>query len=106
MFAKFLDGVTIRSTLSGDPDLHEIVEMFVDEMPGRVDALARALRAGEQDNLRLLVHQLKGAAGSYGFGPVSRCAAEVEDSLRDGVAEDQIRRGVEDLMEMCRRARA
>jgi len=96
----------IYSALGGDEDLAEIVEMFVDEMPTRISALLGYLDNSDWEALRVTAHQLKGAAGSYGFTPISPCAATLEDSIREEASEERIQEAVEDLVAMCRRARA
>jgi histidine phosphotransfer protein HptB len=95
----------VYSRLAGDPDLSEIVDMFVEEMPGRVATLLEQLNAADWAGLRRTAHQLKGAAGSYGFDAISPCAGKVEAALRDGEPEQQIRAMVEELVELCNRTR-
>ena len=95
----------LYSSLGADPALGEIVDMFVDEMPGRVATLLDQLNAGDWEGLRRTAHQLKGAAGSYGFDEISPCAGEVEDAIREDLPEDQIRRMVDELAGICGRAR-
>jgi len=96
----------LYSRLGGDPDLGEIVTMFVDEMPDRVSTLKTQFDGNDLENLRRTAHQLKGAAGSYGFDPISPAAAKLENSLRDSEPIDQIRVAVEELIDMCSRVRA
>lgn len=94
------------STLGSDPDLREIVELFVEEMPDRVSNLFDRLRVCDWEGLRRAAHQLKGAAGSYGFEPITLSAARVEDAIRASRPEEEIRQAIEDLVDLCRRARA
>lgn len=96
----------LYSSLASDPDFRQLVELFVGEMPGRIDNLLRLLREREWPGLRRAVHQLKGAAGGYGFGPISQLAAHVEDMLRHHPSEDEIRQAVDSLVQLCRRASA
>lgn len=94
------------STLAEDPDLGEIVEMFVNEMPDRVENLLAQLESEDWDSLRRSAHQLKGAAGSYGFETISPSAANLEDAIRDGNTEEVVRRAVQSLVDLCQRATA
>ncbi|MBN1908328.1 MAG: Hpt domain-containing protein [Pirellulales bacterium] len=96
----------LYSDLGADPDLGELVEMFVDEMPDRVANIQKLLDASNWEELRRAAHQLKGAAGSYGFSPISPTAAVVEDAIRAEQPEEQIRQAVETLCDMCNRVRA
>ena len=100
------ENAPLYSYLASDPDLGEIVELFVDEIPNRIALLLEQLDADDWEGLRRTAHQLKGAAGSYGFTPVSPCAAELERRLREDNPEDLIHQAVDDLVAMCRRMRA
>ncbi len=99
-------GQTLFSTLAEDPDLAEIVEMFVDEMPDRVENILNCLQSEDWDGLRRASHQLKGAAGSYGFPTITPCAGVLESAVRQTLPEDEIRKAVDELVSMCRNVRA
>ncbi len=96
----------IYSTLRNDTTLSKLVELFVDEMPDRVQNITTLLKQANWEELRRAAHQIKGAAGSYGFDAISPTAGVVEDKILDGHSEDEIRQAVEDLCDMCRSARA
>jgi histidine phosphotransfer protein HptB len=93
----------VYSRLANDPDLADIVEMFVDEMPERVENLLHCLDEKNWNELRQAAHQLKGAAGSYGFEPISPCASRVESAIRNNEPEERIREAVMELVELCGR---
>jgi histidine phosphotransfer protein HptB len=95
----------IYSRLGGDPDLEDIVVMFVEELPTRVTALLEHLDKGDWENLQRLSHQIKGAAGSYGFDALSPAAGRVESAVRNGEPEEQIRLAVAELRDLCGRVR-
>jgi len=95
----------VYSRLADDSDLRDIVELFVEEMPGRVANLLGQLEAADWDGLRRTAHQLKGAAGSYGFDAISPAAGKVESAIRDGEPEIRIREAVDELVDLCNRAR-
>lgn len=99
----------IRSMYADDPEMADLVETFVGEMPARLEALRAAWAEREIQGLRRLAHQLKGACSGYGFPTVGRAAQEFEDRLRgvDASAEESLRemtREFEALMELCTRA--
>lgn len=96
---------SIYSSLGGDPDLGELVDMFVAEMPDRVANLLARLNDHDWDGLRTAAHQLKGAAGSYGFGVISPCAGKLESAIRDSEPEERIHESVAELVDLCRRVR-
>jgi len=95
----------VYSRLANDPDLTDIVELFVEEMPGRVENFLRHLEEKNWESLRQAAHQLKGAAGSYGFEPLSPCAGRLESAVRNGEPEQRIREAVMELVELCGRVR-
>ncbi|MBX3389339.1 MAG: Hpt domain-containing protein [Phycisphaeraceae bacterium] len=97
----------LRSRFAGDAEMVELVEEFVQELPRRADALRGLLRASQFDELRRAAHQLKGAAGGYGFPTISDSAAGVERTLHSGVDTAQIavlQRQVDELIDLCGRA--
>ena len=55
------------STLSGDPDLAELVALFVSELPQRLADIRQAAQEQNWQEARRLSHQLRGAGGSYGY---------------------------------------
>lgn len=96
----------LYSSLADDPDLAEIIEMFVEEMPERTGHLYRALEEANWEALSRLAHQMKGACGSYGFHQLTPSAARVETAVRSGEEEGAIRQAVEALATLCQRVRA
>ncbi len=96
----------IYSTFGGDPVLGEMVELYVAEMPDRIASLEQAFSDADDVGLRRNAHQMKGAAGSYGFDLLTEFAAKLEASVRDGRPRQQIQRALDELTERCRRIRA
>lgn len=95
----------LYSSLSSDPDLRKIVDLFVEEIPGRVAAMLEQLESSDWEGLRRSAHQLKGSAGSYGYMPISDCAALLEEAVHHREREEQIREAVNVLTAICKRAR-
>jgi histidine phosphotransfer protein HptB len=96
----------IYSRLAPDPDLRDIVDLFVEEMPNRIAALLDQLQSADLEGLRRTAHQLKGAAGSYGFDAISPAAARVESAIRDNEDEERLQETVRDLVALCQCARS
>lgn len=95
----------VYSELADDPDLRDLIQLFVDEMPYRAALYEELFRAGDFDELRRAIHQLKGAAGSYGFLPITEAAATLEQSIRHEAPYEQIRHQLHSLMRLCAAAR-
>jgi len=96
-------GVPIRSDFAGDPDMSELIEYFVSELPERAAAVTDCLRSRRWEDLRRLAHQLKGASGGYGFAPLGEAAAALEQDLDAQADLDAIQRDVDALLALCGR---
>ena len=95
----------LRSDFEDDPDLKDLVGMYVDDLDQRMEAVKAAFETADEDQLRRLAHQIKGSAGGYGFGPIGDVAAELEyELLREEADISQVQERVEDLASICRAA--
>jgi len=97
---------TLVSEFANDPDMLELVEAFVSELPLKVEAFERTLTSNDLDTLAKLAHQLKGSAGGYGFPTITEAASRVERDCKSHQTLDQINQQVHDLITLCRQARA
>lgn len=98
----------IRSEYATDPDMAGLVELFVGELNERTETIRGALRERDWETLWRAAHQLRGASGGYGFPAIGAKAADLEDALRGGAAEDLdvLKRRVDELVSYCDRAAA
>ncbi len=71
----------IRSRFAGDPEMREIVAFFVAEVPRRLEELRAAWASGDRARVRTIAHQIKGAAGGYGFPEIGESAAMLESAV-------------------------
>lgn len=97
----------IQSLYADDPEMAELVQLFVSELPDRIASVQTAWNHGKLDELTRLAHQLKGAGSGYGYPSITQAAAELERELRglpapSAVAE--VRDELEALLSVCRRA--
>jgi len=93
------------SQFADDKDMSELVEFFVDELQERIGDLGEAWKSGDHTRLKSLAHQLKGAAGGYGFPSITHSAAALELTLRAQETElSSIGTRLEELLDLCRRA--
>lgn len=101
----------IVSDLAFDPDMAELVELFVSELPGRAGKVSAAFDAGRWSDLAIQAHQLRGSSAGHGFPQIGAIAGRLEDLVRGAQGKEQsaaarIRAQVEELTDLCRRARA
>jgi signal transduction histidine kinase/CheY-like chemotaxis protein len=95
----------LHSTLSGDPQLAEILPQFVRSLGGRAAALRAAAQRHDLDTLRRLAHQIKGAAGGYGFPLLGEAAERLERAIDEDERSSEIEVLLDDLLSVCGRAR-
>jgi HPt (histidine-containing phosphotransfer) domain-containing protein len=101
-----IEQTALYSELASDPDYAELVEMFVGEMSQRVERLQNQFAERNWRELTTTAHQLKGAAGSYGFPAITPAAARLEQAVRSGQMEDDIEQCLAELVTLCRSVRA
>ena len=94
------------SQLAADPDLAELVDLFIDELPERLRQLHAALEQGNRHDLARFSHQLKGAGGSYGFPQLTPAAAELELLAKQAADEPTLRRALHELVAVAGQLRA
>lgn len=99
----------ILSEFATDPDMADLVELFVSEMPARIESLSKAWESRDYESLKRLAHQLKGASAGYGFPTIGAAAGVVEERLLGvgstgfGEQAEAIAAQVRELSEMCKR---
>ncbi|HVT88855.1 MAG TPA: response regulator [Tepidisphaeraceae bacterium] len=91
------DPVMHRSEFASDPDMKELIDEYVNRLPGEVAKLHAFIRNGDLESLRQTVHQLKGAGGGYGFKQLTSLAALADESLRHGSDLETIRSQVDQI---------
>lgn len=94
------------SEFANDPDMVELVEMFVSEIPDRVESLRTCWNDRDIESLTRLAHQLKGASAGYGFSPIGVAAGDLEQALKSETDENiqEVTKQLDELIELCNRA--
>lgn len=96
----------IYSVFGDNPNLAELVEIFVSELPQRVETLQSHAEVEDWESLSRVAHQLNGNASSYGFPQLSTLAARIEYACRGMNSSDQILRSLDNFVEQCELVRA
>jgi CheY-like chemotaxis protein/HPt (histidine-containing phosphotransfer) domain-containing protein len=94
---------TLRSAYMSDPDMQELIQTFISNLPKRVNQLMDLLHKQDLESLHRAVHQLKGAGGGYGFAEVTHRAAEVERAIKTGATIESLSEVVRSLVQMLER---
>lgn len=80
-----LDTGYMMSISDGDRDIIDsIVDVFKDDIPARIDELARAASAGELEETARVAHALKGASGSLGAEQLQAISEVLEQAAKAG----------------------
>lgn len=98
------DSIPLKSEFQDDPDMADIVEIFLDELPSRISSLEDALQRGDIEMLQQLAHQLRGVGAGYGFPLISETGAQLEDCIREQRPTSEIRQFYDCLHLTCTRA--
>lgn len=72
-----------RLTPPGEPDvLQEILTLFLDEVPKKINALHAAVAAGDATAVRRTAHSLKGSSGNIGAHAMYDVCRQLDDRAR------------------------
>ena len=99
------------SVFEHDPEMADIVALFVAEMPERIADLRHAIESGDLDRAITFAHQLKGAAGGYGFEALGGIAAGAEHALialreaGDAPSTHALQAATQSMLDACGRVR-
>ena len=97
-------GTPLLSEFADDPEMVELVELFVAEMPMKVTSLRKAFDEQSLTDLTRLAHQLKGAAAGYGFPTIGEVASELEGAAKATEDVSRLRAQLDELLDLCNRA--
>ena len=85
--------------------MEKAVTGFVSRLPDRVSALVSLSEAGDMEELRRVLHQLKGAGTGYGFPTITQTAARAEASIKASAGIEAIKSEVDELITLIRSIR-
>ena len=97
-------GDDIISFLDNDPDYQKTIEMFLNNLPGRIREMQEAFDKGDMEELSAKVHALKGLGGFAGFSVYTEKAKELEQTIRSERIED-IKRQLDEMSRLCLRTK-
>jgi PAS domain S-box-containing protein len=85
-------------SLAQHPRFRGLVERYVSSFPELAQRLRQLAGQGQHEEVRTLVHRLRGTAASYGFPEVSQAAGRCEDAIRAGAAREELLQRLDDLL--------
>ncbi|MEZ4751477.1 MAG: ATP-binding protein [Bdellovibrionota bacterium] len=95
----------LYSEYADDPRVKPIIHGFVKRLPLRVNSLRKALSSHDWQELASVAHQIKGAAGGYGFPQLTEIARSIEEQARLAPeTSDRLEPLVAEFAKQCARA--
>jgi signal transduction histidine kinase/CheY-like chemotaxis protein/HPt (histidine-containing phosphotransfer) domain-containing protein len=87
---------------SANAAMQHAIIAFISRLPQRVNSLVELSEKQEMDELRRLVHQLKGAGTGYGFPKITEAAAKAEGLIKATAQCQSVQAAVNDLISLIR----
>jgi CheY-like chemotaxis protein len=95
-------GATLQSTLVGDEEMGQFLPKYIADLPVMVKQLETLSNEQNIEDLKKLIHQLKGTGGFYGFMPITDAAEHIEELVETGQHLERITADVESLIALIR----
>ena len=87
-----------------DPTFTDIVELFVESLPNRLQSMTEAYEKNDLECIRKLAHQLKGSGGGHGYPSLTEVAASLEKNCIEKAVEE-VKEGIDSLSQLLGRIR-
>ena len=85
-----------RFIVQVDPEIEDIVPIFLQNRRDDVESLSKALEDGDFETIRILGHSMKGSGGGYGFDAITDIGNCLEQAAKSQSLRE-IRRLIEEL---------
>lgn len=81
---NILDREALLERVQGDKELaKELLEMFLEDVPGRLKIIHQAKETGDMKRITLEAHTIKGSSGNIGANDMSEAAFQLELAGKD-----------------------
>jgi histidine phosphotransfer protein HptB len=95
----------IYSVYGDDPNLAELVSIFANELPQRLETLRSHAEVADWESVARVAHQLNELSSNYGFAKLSTLAARLEITCLEDRSTGEILRALDRFAEHCERVR-
>lgn len=99
-----LPGTGEEIVVEVDPDLEDLIPIFLDNRRKDVETLTEALAGRDFEKIRFVGHDMKGAGGGYGFQAISDIGSRLEEAAKNGDPAT-IQNCIHDLSDYLRRVK-
>src|SRR5208282_4397416 len=93
---------TLAKHYADNEAVQRVLPGYVEDLPKRVAEMSAYLAARRLEELRRIVHQMKGSGGGYGFPDITHAAASAESSIKAHVEIEKIEMSVKELCTLIR----
>lgn len=93
---------SLQSTVGDEPSIQALLTRFISRLPERVKAIRACMEEQDLAKLRQAVHQLKGAAGGYGYPQLTEQAGRAEDKLAVADTLEPVKTEIDSLIALIR----
>jgi len=95
----------LYSSYAKEAEMEALITRFVDGLAPQIENFRSAANDNDFPLLERLAHQLNGAAGGYGFMPVSHAAAALEKVARNAARPEEVTESLKFMIKVCARVR-
>ncbi|MEN8164967.1 MAG: ATP-binding protein, partial [Acidobacteriota bacterium] len=78
------DRMAVLLRTGGQDLVSELIGLYLDEMPDRLDLLRAAIKSEDAESLRSVAHKIRGSSSNLGLPDVASAGATLEDIGRSG----------------------
>ncbi|MBC8287120.1 MAG: Hpt domain-containing protein [Nitrospinae bacterium] len=85
-----------------DPDLSDLIPGYLQNRHKDIKIITESLKTADFNKIRMLGHSMRGSGGGYGFMPISKVGAAIEEGARLKDL-DQIKNSLAELSDFLER---
>jgi chemotaxis protein histidine kinase CheA len=92
----------LKSSLdtASDPGMAALLDELLADLPSVVAEINAVVEQRQFDELKRIVHQVKGLGGMYGFEPLTELSGKIEALMTEAAPESDVMKQVESLVAM------
>lgn len=87
----------LYSTFKDDPIMSDLIDDYLSALSSQIEEIQRVISDTDYERLKVISHQVKGAAGGYGYPTISTEAAKLESLSKQGATKEELIASAEEL---------
>ena len=97
---QFVKAAEVETPRADDPSYHKMIDIFVNNLPKRLEEMQEALDEGNLQDLAFKIHALKGLGSFAGFPIYTEKARALEQAIIDNQI-DRVREQLDEMVRLC-----